>query len=248
MKKIMSIVMALVLLCAMVCTVSAAQDDFVPSISYKDAPLVVPVKDGQGNNAYGRIIGANGQVIDYFYEDCLLITPVSQVEQSEKIPEDAAALLLDVYKKLVDGSMKLPYEKVAGYKGENMVIRELVDATWMCAELGDAVDHEALVEPEGVVFELTFDLGVAAGTNVVVMTYKENQWAPIVSTKNNGDGTVTCTFEKLCPVVFAVPTSTTPPSHTGDNSNLVLWGVLMGVSAVVLVALVVVASRKRKEA
>jgi len=38
MKKIMSIVMALVLLCAMVCTVSAAQDDFVPSISYKDAP------------------------------------------------------------------------------------------------------------------------------------------------------------------------------------------------------------------
>ena len=223
MKKIMSIVMALVLLCAMVCTVSAAQDDFVPSISYKDAPLVVPVKDGQGNNAYGRIIGANGQVIDYFYEDCLLITPVSQVEQSEKIPEDAAALLLDVYKKLVD-------------------------ATWMCAELGDAVDHEALVEPEGVVFEITFDLGVAAGTNVVVMTYKENQWAPIVSTKNNGDGTVTCTFEKLCPVVFAVPTSTTPPSHTGDNSNLVLWGVLMGVSAVVLVALVVVASRKRKEA
>lgn len=248
MKKIMSLVLALTLLCSMVCVASAAQEDFVASITYKPAPEIVPVGEEDGQVIIGYIYDENGNVIGKIYEDCLLVTPISQAATSDKIPDDAEALLIQVYNQLVAGSMTLPYEKVAGYNGETMVIRELVDATWLCEDSTVKTPCPDVVEPPKVVFQITFDLGVAAGTNVVVMTYKQSQWNPIVATKNNGDGTVTCTFEDLCPVAFAVPTKTVPTPGTGDSSNPLLWGVLMGVSAVALVALVVVYSRKRKVA
>jgi hypothetical protein len=90
--------------------------------------------------------------------------------------------------------MKIPYDKhEANLDATNMVIRDLFDARWLCEE------HRAMIEKEGFVFELTFDLGVVADTQIFVMTYDEDteQWDPIVKTVNNGDGTVTCTFEHL---------------------------------------------------
>lgn len=246
MRKLTCLFLALVLLCSTVCTVSAAQEDFVASITYKDAPAIVPVGEEGGRDIIGYIRDESGVIVGKIYEDCLLITPISQVNSSDEIPEAAAALLLEVYNKLVAGTMQLPYNKVAGYNGENMVIRELVDATWLCEDSQVKTPCPDVVEPPKVTFAITFDLGVAADVNVVTMTYKNNEWNPIVSTKNNGDGTVTCTFEDLCPVAFAIPTRNVPPSDTGDSSNPVLWAVLMGVSAVALVAFVVVYTRKRK--
>ena len=248
MKKFLSLIMALVLLCSTVCTVSAAQEDFVASITYKDAPTIVPIGTEDGKVVIGNILDENGNVIGKIYEDCLLITPVSKAEESQLIPDDAEQLLLQVYKKLVDGSMTLPYEKVPGYKGQNMVIRELVDATWLCEDTTVKTPCPEVVAPPKVVFQITFDLGVAAGDEVVVMTYKNDQWNPIVSTKNNGDGTVTCTFEHLCPVAFSVPTGSVPTPPTGDTANPMLWAAMMAASAVVLVALVVSYSHKRKAA
>ena len=134
----------------------------------------------------------------------------------------------------MDGSMTIPYEKHdANLDSSKMVIRDLFDATFVCTEC------PAMLEPEGVVLEIVFDLNVAPGVNVYTMTYKNDQWDPIVSTVNNGDGTVTATFEKLCPVEFSVSTATTPPSVTGDR-DMSLWGILAVVSLAAIVVLTVV--------
>lgn len=95
----------------------------------------------------------------------------------------------------VDGSMTLPYEKVSDdIVAGNMVVRDLFDVSWRC------VDHPEAIAPTGVYVELTFDLGVEKDAQVVAMTYKDEQWNPVASVVNNGDGTVTCVFENFCPV------------------------------------------------
>ena len=94
-----------------------------------------------------------------------------------------------------------------------------------------------------------FNLGVSADTELLVKTYNDGTWSDIKSVVNNGDGTVTCEFEHLCPVLFAVknPQGSTIPPKTGDTSGkyMPLWIGTMAVSGVALVALVVVALKKK---
>lgn len=220
MKKFVSLFAVLVLCASLVCPVYAAE--FVPSISDKSAPELVE----------GNII-KDGEELPGLEEDCLLITPVSEAKESDEIPDAAEQMLLFVYNGLKDGSMSLPYDKV-GVDGKNMVIKDLFDVTWLCS------DHPDIVAPAGVHVELTFDLGVAKDAKVVAMTYKHDQWNPVVEVTNNGDGTVTAVFEDFCPVVFAVSTGADQtPSDTGDNADLTLWIVLMVVAGAALVTLAV---------
>lgn len=232
MKRVISMLAVLVLCISLACPVFA--DEFVPSITDKNAPDIITIKDEEGKPAIG-IINENGKPIDYVYGGCLVVTPVSQAKTSTLIPDDAEKLLLEVYDKLNNGSMQLPYEKISDkLDPKKMVIRDLFDASWLCT------DHPIEVAKPGVTVELTFNLGVGKDTDVYVMTYKNNEWNPIVSVENNGDGTVTCVFEDFCPIAFAVQQgSNVPPSQTGDNASLTLWIVLLAVSALALVAVIV---------
>lgn len=232
MKRVISLVTVLLLCLSLAFPAYAAE--FVPSIPEKGAPTIVPVLDGEGNEALGVIRDADGKIIGYAYaEDCLVVTSVSEAKKSTEIPSDAANLLLSVYDALSKGEMELPYE-AAGFNAKNMVIRDLIDITWLCE------DHPEMIEPTGVVLVLTFDLGVAADAEVCVMTYKNDAWNHITKVVNNGDGTVTCTFEHLCPVAFSVLSGgSTPPVQTGDEFDLMLWVVLLAVSAVGLVSVAV---------
>lgn len=253
MKRVIALLLALMLCFSLSLTVLA--DEFVQSITDKGAPEIVPVKDPEGKDAIGEILDANGNVIGYLYEDCLLITPVSQAETSEKIPDDAEAMLLDVYNKLNNGSMTLPYEKYnKNLDPAKMVIKDLFDVTWLCepqnVEDGESFDeehpdHPKMVEPKGITIRLTFKLNVEKNTNVYCMSYKNNAWNPVVSCVNNGDGTVTAVFEDFCPVSFSVGSGTIQPSKpTGDASTPVLWIILMSVSVVALGAVLVMSRRK----
>lgn len=238
MKKTLCLITVMALVLSLACTVFAAQDDFVDSITYKGAPELVPDEDGN----IGVLYDEDGQVIDEIGNDCLVITSIADIDKSDKIPEDAKNELKEVYEALMDGSMKLPYEG-----DEDMVIRELIDASWLC--VGTSEDHEAMLKPEGVTLELTFDLGVGKDVDVTVMTYVDGKWSPIVSVKNNGDGTVTCVFEEICPIAFSVPVKdNTPPAQTGDQTDLALWIGIMCVSALALAAVVVLFIRKNKTA
>ena len=247
MKKVISLVLALVLCLCLVVPVCA--EEFVPSITGKEAPTIVPVKDDEGNNAIGVIKDANGNIIGYVDEKCLVITPVSKAKTSELIPDDAEILLLDVYDKLLSGAMSLPYEKLnAGLDASKMVIRDLFDASWLCEGENIAPAHPECPEsiaPKNVTLTIIFNLGIGKNTDIYCMSYKNGAWNPIVKTVNNGDGTVTCTFEDFCPIAFAVKSgSDVPPSQTGDEANLGLWIGLMSVSVVALAAVLLLSRRK----
>lgn len=239
MKKLISLILAL-MLCLSVCGVAAAAEgDFVPSISYKDGPELVTGEDAEGRTTAGVIRDAQGNIVSYVYdEDCLVITTIAEALNDEQtgIPDEDEELLEHVYQEILAGRMELPFENP-----DEMAIIHLVDAVFLCEDTTVGDDHDAMIEPDGVYLELTFDLGVGAGVPVTVMCYVDGQWVA-VPTVNNGDGTVTCQFEKICPIAFAVPSSSnvqTPP--TGDNSTaqLGLWFTLLAVSALGLAALVI---------
>ena len=75
------------------------------------------------------------------------------------------------------------------------------------------------------------------------MVYVDGKWQPVVDTINNGDGTVTVKFDKICPVAFLVPGSgenmSTVSPTTSDASGIILWGSVMAVSLLAIFALVI---------
>ena len=238
MRKLICLTVALLLCVSFACPIFAAEE-FVPSISYKGTPEVVTVTDPNGKEALGVIRNAAGEIIDYIYAECLWLTPVARATDDPKIPDDAEKLLLRLYDELSKGTMKLPYGD--DVNPEEMVIRDLFDISWLCGH-----DHDAVLAPEGVTIDLTFNLGIAKDERVVVMTYKNNEWGEIAAVKNKGDGTLTCTFEHFCPVSFSVK-GKTAPDKTGDlpGTSLHLWIALMSVATVAMAAVIVTRRKVR---
>lgn len=219
MRRIVSVLAVLLLCFCMSVSVMAAEGSFVPSIDYKNGPEIIAA-----------------ELEDEDVVPCLVVTSIPEArEKSTNIYQEHRDLLLNVYDQLVSGSMTLPLE------GE-YVIRELVDVSFIipCDEQDT---HKEALEQDGVAVDITFDLGVAADENVVVMVYVDDKWQN-VGAVNNGDGTVSGSFEDICPVVFCVG-GQLPPAQTGDiaGQNLILWVVLMAVS---LAAVVVLLINRRK--
>ena len=230
MKKLICLICALVLCVGTAVSASAAVS-FVPSITFKDGPgMDWATFDGED------------------VSDCLVITTIKQAnEKTTDITQDERDLLLDVYDKLNSGAMTLPID-------ESYTIRELLDVNYKyesCRQKPET-HGDKLTELNTTDKTLTvqFNMGVTADTELIVMTYSEGKWEKIKSVVNNGDGTVTCEFEHLCPVVFAVKNSSTPstPPQTGDTSDkyMPLWIGIMALSGVALVTLVVVALKKKE--
>ena len=197
MKKVISLLAALVLCFTMACSVAASA--FVPSISFRDNALLVSVKDNYGKAAYGVLRDADGNIVGYIY-DCLLVASIAEaLDFKYNMPEDLRTNLIDVYNALNDGSMKLPYEKLdTKLEPDEIVVRELVEACFVCKE------HAELLAQEGVTVDIVFDIGIDEDASVFVMSYINEEWDTIVEVVNNGDGTVTCTFEDLCPIALCV--------------------------------------------
>lgn len=231
MKKALSTLLAVAML-AIPFSLTVSASNFVPSITAKAAPRMVTEA----------------------YMGKLLITPVSEAETSTEIPEDARDLLLEVYDVLSDPDTELASlsdelneqvaeELGAGRNANALIVKDLFDVTVLDDEL------EESLEGEGTTIDVTFELNNIAGQYVVVMSYKDGEWAPIVETVNNGDNTITCTFEGFCPVAILVPAADegiTPP-HTGIDTQMLVWAGVMAVSASLIVALVVVKRRSAKK-
>ena len=244
MKKVLSLGFAVLLVFTMCCTVFAAEDDFVSSITYKGAPEMILNDDGDLGIVYQS---EDGEKVSNIEEECLLITPLGEVDEEHRIPEEGKELINWLYEQLLSGEMSLPVDQVPGAAGKKWVIRDLVDIRWLCGTEASVHDHPEEVDPQGVVFDVTLDLGVAPGVEVLVMTYKNDQWNPVEKVVNNGDGTVTVTFEKLCPVVFAVPEGLEKSApDTGDN-GVMPWVMTLVAAAVALAAVVLVAVRRRTQ-
>ena len=238
MRKLICLITVVLVCVSLVCPALAAED-FVPSISYKGTPDVVTVKDSNGADATGVVLNEEGEVTGYVYEGCMTLTPVANTSDDAQVAPEVKEELDSLYQALTEGTMKLPYSDEVN--AEDMVIRDLFDVSWQCSH-----GHAAELEPEGVTFEMTFDLGVDKDATVVVMTYKNNAWNEIAKVVNNGDGTVTCTFEHFCPVVVSVLNENAgQPDDAGDSigNSMHLWVALMVVS---VAAVVVITATRRK--
>lgn len=221
MKRAISLIAVLLVCLMLALPVFAASGTFVPSISYKDGPEVVEAE-------------LNGEDVT----DCLVVTSLKEAkEKTTDIYQEDRDLLWEVYEKLDDGSMKLPLEN------EKYVVRELVDVSFVktgCVEVPHG--HKEWLAQENTTIEVVFDLGVGKHTKLEVLAYVNGKWVHVKSVVNNGDGTVTCIFEDICPVAFCVESqSNVKPPKTGDavGGDLLRWLVLLIVSFSAIVVLVI---------
>ena len=238
MKKFVSAVLALVMVLS-VSAVAFAAETFVPSISYKDAPEIV----------VAQFVDSEGKV-EEITDHCLLVTPVAKAIEGDvdsRLPVENKDLLISVYQQLNNGTMKLPADKLveAGLEVEKATIRELVDISWVCEE--DPSHLERLGAEQNTQLKITFKLpGVNKGEKIAVMTYKNDEWAPIADVTVDEDYMVTCTFTHLCPVAFVVGPDALPGTGVKLDPQLVIWSALLVASAAALV--VVVCKRRRNAA
>lgn len=220
MKKLLCM-LAVVLVCLMlVPPAMAASDTFVPSISYKDGPEIEEAgldgKDAGGCLVVSSIKDARNKTTDIYQED--------------------RDLLLEVYEQLDDGSMELPLEN------GKYVVRELVDVSFRKTDCVEADHgHKEWLAQDNTTVTIRFDLGVNKDTDVTVLVYIDGEWIPAEKVVNNGDGTLTCEFEDICPVAFCIdPTVEKEPVRTGDAmaGKLGIWVAALAASLVVLVVLI----------
>lgn len=217
MKKVISALLVLMMCLAMATNAFAAEGEFVPSISYKDSPEM------------------NSAMTDG--EDALSVLVITSIMDAQNgagdVSDEAVKLLLDVYAKLMDGTMKLSLEK-------NYVIRDMFDLSFTESYIASNGSLVQKLERDDVSIHVTFNLGTEVPAGFVVMHYDQNEWKklPVV---DNKDGTITVEFPHFCPVVFAVEDAGS--SDTADFFGAELWIGLLGLSAV---AMVVVICKRRQ--
>lgn len=243
MRKIICLFIALVMCLSIAVPALAADTGFVPSITYKPDPEIITVKDEKGEDAVAVIRNDKGEVVDYVDHGCFKITPIAHIWDEEiEVPEYIEKLLTSVYDGLNDGTLTINYDAFnSNLKASDMVIRDLFDIRWYCDE------HRALLEQEGNTLDIIFDLGVVSEAQIFVATFDENtkEWSPIVKTVNNGDGTVTCTFEHFCAVSFSMPLAgTVVPVDDAQPANLLPWIIILLLAVAVFVTVLIIKNKK----
>lgn len=254
MQKIISMILAWVICLSAVCAASAAV--FTPSVENKGAPAVVELKDEDGNAAIAKLNGNLPEGVAFVSGDFLVVTAVSDAESSDRIPDASEKALLEVYNGLQSGSLAVPFEELNSEKADKLVVRDLFDVSWTTA---DGNDLASLLDAEDVSLEMCFDIGIAADDDVYVMIYKNDEWKQIQQVTNNGDGTITCVFDHLCPVAVIVEGAEAEAAEavagetlqsTQDmeetDRNVTVWIGVGAASLLALAAVVVVMKRKQK--
>lgn len=222
MEKMLCLIAVLALAISMFVPAFAAEDDFVPSISYKDGPTIVEAEMNGGR-----------------MEDCLVVTSLkAAAEKTTDISQEDRDLLLDVYDKLLKGELAIPMP-------EDYIVRELVDISWgetTCIQPGHS--HEEELKQDGVAVKIQFDLDIKPEDELKIYAYHDGKWDEVQILELTEDGNAVCLFEHFCPVAFCVKNEKNI-DPTGDISaeNLLLWIVMLSVSTA---AVVVMFANRRK--
>lgn len=203
MKKITAVLTAL--LAAMSLTVSVSAAQFTASVEGKDAPALAPMTTATGEAAGALLYDASGNEVRGISETSLTITPVSQIGDASS--EIGMALqsayeqlsAADSLEEIIPDIGKVLETLSPDLSVEDLVVRDLFDIS---------VDDEvkALLE-DGHSIAFTFALGVNTDDAVLCLhNFQDDQWEVIAPerTVNNGDGTVSVTFDSLSPIAFAV--------------------------------------------
>ena len=270
MKKVAAIFMAVVLLLSLGTTALAA--NFVKSVEEKDAPTVVAPSQGaikeeikeqikEENTVAVIVHTATEKVAKEVHESKLIITSVAKKDTSTEIPAEAKADLEKAYEDFSAKNKKITQvipadvskaitatvkEEIGTDKtADDLIVRDLFDVTLICDE-----SNELLVDDEHHLL-LTFSLGVKKDEFITAIKFnpETDKWETIRSVVNNGDGTVTCEFDHLCPIAFLVEKTESNSPQTGDNSvSIYVWVAVAAAAAALIVVLLVAKNKKEKSA
>ena len=230
MRKVICALLALLLCLSVAAPAFAADVDFVPSIEYKDGPTL-----------------GGAELDDIDVTGCVVITTIEDaVNGTTDISPEERALLLDLYKKLSDSSdpMKLPLDY-------DYTILELVDISFKfddCVNKEDHGDKEDQLGPDNKL-TVNLDVNIPKDAGVAIHVYVDGEWQPVEDFSVNEDGSLTVNFDNIGPVAISVREGYTEnPPQTGDQmgNSIVLWVALLAVSAVALVAVIVLSKRKAR--
>lgn len=213
MKKVWCLVIVLVLALSMACSVFAADgsendDEFTSSVAVDSG--WVQYKDDSGKNIWGEIVTEDdlGGCISIIGEECILDVSVFEAMHNEGVPAAIKDKLIDIYHAILGNDIEFPYDQIdSRLKPEYMVIRDLIDLSWLCDE------HKEWDEKDGHYVKLTFNVGVKENLPVYAMVYNGEEWVPAIDVVNNDDGTVTVIMEDIGMVAFSVI----------DEAHMPLW-------------------------
>lgn len=253
MKKLIALLVSVVLVLTL--TVSASAVEFVPSIENKGAPELVVIDRINGKDVVGFITGPDGNRLSTELLECLVISSLKDALTDSDLTQEIKDELKKIYEELSNPETSLS-DIVKGLDeyikknwddtktGDDLVVKDLFHIKDLCGDIS-----KFLPEP-GSTLDLTFDIGVGKNVFVSAMVYSDGQWQVVPGVVNNGDGTITVTFDKICPVAFLVPSSqinssTTSPT-TGDMTPVFVWGGIMVACMAAIAILLVYRSKKLK--
>ena len=244
MKRLLTLALAFVLMITI--TVSASAVTFVESITNKGAPELVVIDQIEGKDVVGFVTTPDGEFITSEFEDCFDIYSMEDVIK-DKTPDDVEDEMNKAYDELskpdanlsdiCPGLDEVVKEKWGPDKSaDDLVVRDFFYIDEKCGEFQDAFKN-------GNTIDLTFRVNIPAGTFFTAMVYVDGKWQPVVDAFNNGDGTVTVKFDKLCPVAFLVPRTQLNADKvsptTGDMTSVAIWGSVLVVSLLAITGLVI---------
>jgi len=191
MRKVISVMLAMLICASLIFTAFAAEGVFTPSVTAKPAPDVVAKEENAGTPVV-EIVDEKEDVVATFEVADVIVTPVSEVEE-DHVSEETAAVLTEIYNKLSAPDVKLSEampaltEVVKDVDVDVLVVKDLFHVA-VSEELAKAL------EIEGNFLRVTLDAKIAPNQFVVVMVYADGEWIPVEFVVNE-DGTITCKLD-----------------------------------------------------
>ena len=236
-KKVLSVMLAVMLLTASFSVAYARDWDCDYSVIAKPAPELIPFPvEGEEEPIVAIIRDSNGEIVSYVPEGYLIITALSEKDEAE-LPEITATLEA-AYDQLLPTPVTELNPGVEGYVHENapeldpahLAVRDLFDARLVG-------EYAGYLEVPGNTIEINFAADIAEDSFLMVMSnhdiFNDPEWDIVAADRlaRGEGGSVGIVFDYLCPIIFVAkcncqPEPPTPPG-TGTMSFVFIGAALI---------------------
>ena len=205
--------------------------------------VTIEKEEGTDREIAGFLVDHQDELLSVTYQDCIIVTPIEDVSDSFYMTSEDKLAMKEFDEGIKNGEIilsekspelnNLVKEKFGSEAtADELSLLELIDVKVICHELSEHLP------PENTTVTLTFDVKAAADQEVFVVTYKHGEVVLADNVINNGDGTVTATFENFCPVAFFVKDAAT--EVVGGEGECALCKGFFGAAASPIASLCVV--------
>lgn len=255
MKKMFSILLAVMIIAMTVIPAAAASDSFVPSIEEKYSPTIVLQTDSKGNSVAAIIYDKDGHEITGVPEGSVIITPLSDADDAANAIKEA---LYYAQKQIQDAdNLGDLTDEVNVYLKEHypeMSLDDLVVSQLFDVRLDDEYSKYLT---DGAYFNVKLDLGESF---LFALLSQDKVWSLCKDYKLDGS---VVTLNLSAPTQVALVKSNYSPSgvpsnknnaevkspQTGDYTNILLisLGVLSAVGAALFIVMFARSKHTKKE-